>query len=122
MSVRAPVLVGGTLLVTPFALSYDLTLIIIPCAFLIREGLRNGFLPYEKIALFIIIGLSASTKPVCDLARHPDRTRPAGDARLAGAAQTAVCTPHIRNESTSTARLPDQFEAACRSLRSRWVM
>ncbi|WJS02114.1 glycosyltransferase family 87 protein [Roseibium aggregatum] len=63
MSVRAPVLVGGTLLVTPFALSYDLTLIIIPCAFLIREGLRNGFLPYEKIALFIIIGLSASTSP-----------------------------------------------------------
>jgi hypothetical protein len=63
MAVRAPVLVGGTLLVTPFALSYDLTLIIIPCAFLIREGLRNGFLPYEKIALFIVIALSASTSP-----------------------------------------------------------
>ena len=63
MAVRAPVLVGGALLVTPFALSYDLTLIIIPCAFLIREGLRNGFLPYEKVALFVVIGLSASTSP-----------------------------------------------------------
>ncbi|MHA7774283.1 glycosyltransferase family 87 protein [Roseibium sp. M-1] len=63
MAVRAPVLVGGALLVTPFALSYDLTLMVVPCAFLIREGLRNGFLPYEKFALFLVIGLSASTSP-----------------------------------------------------------
>ena len=61
MAVRASVLVGGTLLVTPFALSYDLTLLVIPCAFLIREGLRNGFPPYEKVLLAVVIGLSAST-------------------------------------------------------------
>jgi hypothetical protein len=64
MAVRAPILVGATLLATPFALSYDMTLVVVPCAFLIREGLKNGFLPYEKVALFLVIGLSASTSPL----------------------------------------------------------
>ncbi|MES0809664.1 glycosyltransferase family 87 protein [Roseibium sp. SCPC15] len=63
MAVRAPVLVGAALLVTPFALSYDLTLLVVPCAFLIRDGLKNGFLPYEKFILAVIIMLSASTSP-----------------------------------------------------------
>lgn len=61
MAVRSAVLIGGTLLVTPFALSYDLTLLVIPCAFVIRDGLRHGFFPYEKILLAFVIGLSAST-------------------------------------------------------------
>ncbi|WP_428672076.1 glycosyltransferase family 87 protein [Roseibium sp.] len=64
MVVRAPVLVGGALLVTPFALSYDMTLIVVPCAFLIREGLKTGFLPYEKMALFVVIAMSMSTSPL----------------------------------------------------------
>ncbi|TYC62348.1 DUF2029 domain-containing protein [Rhodobacterales bacterium] len=64
MDVLAPVLVGGTLLVTPFALSYDLALLIIPSAFLIRSGLETGFLPYEKFVLFLVIALSASTSPL----------------------------------------------------------
>lgn len=64
MTVRALVLVGGALLVTPFALSYDLTLLIVPCAFLIREGLKDGFLAFEKVTLFLVIGLSASTSPL----------------------------------------------------------
>jgi arabinofuranan 3-O-arabinosyltransferase len=64
MAVRALVLVGAALLVTPFALTYDLTLLVVPCAFLIREGLKNGFLPYEKVTLFFVIGLSASTGPL----------------------------------------------------------
>ncbi|CTQ52622.1 hypothetical protein LP7551_01141 [Roseibium album] len=64
MAVRALVLVGAALLVTPFALTYDLTLLVVPCAFLIREGLKNRFLPYEKATLFFVIGLSASTGPL----------------------------------------------------------
>ncbi|GAB4514150.1 MAG: glycosyltransferase family 87 protein [Roseibium sp.] len=63
MAARSAVLVGGALLVTPFALSYDLTLLVVPCAFLIRDGLKTGFLPYEKAALALIIVLSASTSP-----------------------------------------------------------
>lgn len=64
MAVRASVLLGGTLLVTPFAMAYDLTLLVVPCAFLIRTGLKDGFLPYEKVLLFLVIGLSASTSPL----------------------------------------------------------
>jgi hypothetical protein len=37
-----------TLLATPFLLDYDLTLIAIPLAWLLREGRRSGFLPFEK--------------------------------------------------------------------------
>ncbi|WFE88987.1 glycosyltransferase family 87 protein [Roseibium porphyridii] len=64
MTVRASVLVGGALLVTPFALSYDFTLLVVPCAFLIRDGLKSGFLPYEKVLLAGVIALSASTSPL----------------------------------------------------------
>lgn len=71
MAVRASVLVGGTLLVTPFALSYDLTLLVIPCAFLIRDGLKDGFFPYEKVLLALVIGLSASTAPFAILLGLP---------------------------------------------------
>lgn len=61
---RSAVLVGGILLTTPFALSYDLTLLVIPCAFLLRAGLESGFRPYERFALACVIGLSASTSPI----------------------------------------------------------
>jgi arabinofuranan 3-O-arabinosyltransferase len=64
MAARAAVLIGGALLVTPFALSYDLTLLVVPCAFLIRDGLKTGFLPYEKAALALVVVLSASTSPL----------------------------------------------------------
>lgn len=71
MAVRSAVLIGGTLLVTPFALTYDLTLLVIPCAFLIREGLKQGFLPYDRILLALVIGLSASTAPFAILLGFP---------------------------------------------------
>ncbi|KZL21030.1 hypothetical protein PsAD2_01022 [Pseudovibrio axinellae] len=64
MSIRAAVLVAGGLLATPFALNYDLTLLIVPCAFLIRDGLKHGFLPYEKAALASFIVLSSSTASI----------------------------------------------------------
>jgi hypothetical protein len=37
-----------SLLATPFLLDYDLTLIAIPLAWLLREDRRSGFLPFEK--------------------------------------------------------------------------
>lgn len=64
MTIRAPILIAGTLLTTPFALSYDLTLLIVPCAFLIRNGLEHGFLPYEKFMLAAFIVLSSSTSSI----------------------------------------------------------
>lgn len=58
---RAMVLVGGSLLATPFALSYDLTLLIVAIGFLVRQGLEHGFLTYEKTALALIVILSSMT-------------------------------------------------------------
>ncbi|MBV9079215.1 MAG: DUF2029 domain-containing protein [Methylobacteriaceae bacterium] len=44
-------LVSAALLGTPFLLDYDLTILAIPLAWLLREGLRTGFRPWEKMAL-----------------------------------------------------------------------
>ncbi|HYD28673.1 glycosyltransferase family 87 protein [Brevundimonas sp.] len=48
---RGAVLAGATLLATPFLLDYDLTLLAIPLAWLFREAMRDGFRPWEKLAL-----------------------------------------------------------------------
>lgn len=64
MAVRSAVLVGGILLTTPFAQSCDLTLLIVPCAYLIRAGYEDGFRPYEKIGLALVIVLSAAPGPM----------------------------------------------------------
>lgn len=58
---RVMVLVGGSLLATPFALSYDLTLLIVAIGFLVRQGLVHGFLTYEKTVLALIVILSSMT-------------------------------------------------------------
>ncbi len=47
-SAEAAAVVCAGLLATPFLLDYDLTLMAIPLAWLLREGLRAGFLPFEK--------------------------------------------------------------------------
>ena len=44
-------IVCAGLLASPFLLDYDLTLIAIPLAWLLREGLERGFLPFEKAVL-----------------------------------------------------------------------
>ncbi len=57
------VLVTGTLLVTPYVLDYDLTLLAIPLAWTFTQARRTGFLPYEKVALlaaFVLPLLSRS--------------------------------------------------------------
>ena len=54
-------LVSAALLASPFLLDYDLTLLAIPLAWCAREGLRTGFLPYEKtilVAAFVLPLLS----------------------------------------------------------------
>ena len=62
---RAPAegaaIVCAGLLASPFVLDYDLTLLAIPLLWLLREGLRTGFLPYEKalLALAFVLPLVA---------------------------------------------------------------
>jgi hypothetical protein len=54
----------ATLLATPFALDYDLTLLALPMAFLLRAGRETGFLPYEKLVLLCSFALPLAVRPL----------------------------------------------------------
>lgn len=64
---KAAALAGGTLLLSPFLLSYDLTLLAIPIVWLAREGMRRGFLPWEKPILTLAWLLPAVSEPIAGL-------------------------------------------------------
>jgi alpha-1,2-mannosyltransferase len=68
-------LITATLIISPFLLDYDLTLLAFPLAWMLREGARSGFRPWEKIALLaafllpvlsrsLAMGLHLPTAPV----------------------------------------------------------
>ncbi len=48
---EGPAMVVAALLVSPFLLDYDLVLLAIPLAWLTAQGLKSGFLPWEKLVL-----------------------------------------------------------------------
>jgi alpha-1,2-mannosyltransferase len=50
-NLRAATLLSATLLAVPLALLYDRLLLLVASAWLIRDGQKRGFLPWEKIAL-----------------------------------------------------------------------
>lgn len=50
-SLKAAALAVGTLLTTPYLFMYDITVLAIAVAFLVRIGLKDGFLAYELPAL-----------------------------------------------------------------------
>jgi arabinofuranan 3-O-arabinosyltransferase len=50
-SLKAAALATGTLLITPYLFMYDMMVLAIPVAFLVRIGLRGGFQRYELPAL-----------------------------------------------------------------------
>jgi hypothetical protein len=50
-SLKAAALGTGTLLITPYLFMYDMMVLAIPVAFLVRVGLRSGFQRYELPAL-----------------------------------------------------------------------
>jgi hypothetical protein len=51
---KASALVVGTFLVTPYAYDYDLVLLALPLAWLAAIGIRDGFLPWEKMLLMAV--------------------------------------------------------------------
>jgi arabinofuranan 3-O-arabinosyltransferase len=53
-SLKAAALATGTLLVTPYLFLYDLMVLAIPIAFLVRLGLRDGFRRHELSALGLV--------------------------------------------------------------------
>ena len=44
-------MVCAALLASPFLLDYDLVLLAVPLAWLAAQGLKTGFLPWEKLIL-----------------------------------------------------------------------
>ena len=48
---KAAALAAATVLVTPYAFAYDLVLLAVPCAYLLRFGLSHGFLRFEFLGL-----------------------------------------------------------------------
>jgi hypothetical protein len=50
-TLKAAALAVGTLLTTPYLFMYDMMVLAVPVAFLVRIGLREGFRPYELPAL-----------------------------------------------------------------------
>ena len=59
-SLKAAALATGTLLITPYLFMYDMVVLAIPVAFLVRIGLRSGFRPYELPALGCVAALVVS--------------------------------------------------------------
>ena len=51
LETRSIVLACATLLAAPYLFDYDLVLIAVPLALLIRDGLANGFPPWQKSLL-----------------------------------------------------------------------
>jgi len=56
-ALKAAALATGTLLVTPYLFLYDLMVLAIPVAFLVRIGLRRGFRRHELPALALVAAL-----------------------------------------------------------------
>ncbi len=54
---EAPAVVCAGLLASPFVLDYDLTLLAIPLVWLLGEGRRTVFLPYEKAVMALAFAL-----------------------------------------------------------------
>ncbi|HTZ68610.1 MAG TPA: glycosyltransferase family 87 protein [Roseiarcus sp.] len=61
---EAPAIVCAGLLASPFALDYDLTLLAIPLVWLLREGCRSDFLPFEKALMALAFALPLVSRVV----------------------------------------------------------
>ena len=56
-TLKAAALAAGTLLTTPYLFMYDMMVLAIPIAFLVRIGLKTGFRAYELPALGAVVAL-----------------------------------------------------------------
>jgi hypothetical protein len=99
---KSAVLVVATFLATPYAWDYDTAILIFAAAWLAREGMRTGFLPWERIAIVALLILPLLTIAVVELTGIPlgpvvlwlvlivlvrrilDYRLPAGDERVPG--------------------------------------
>jgi hypothetical protein len=96
-------MVAAALLTSPFLLNYDLVLLAIPLAWIARDSLRTGFLPWEKIILAFAFATPLLSLPIARYAAIP--TGPlASLAIFALVLRRAVYTLE-RNQARSPQRL-----------------
>lgn len=60
----AALMLAGAPLATPYVLDYDMVLLAFPMLWLVGEGLRSGFAPYEKLALVLAFAAPALARPL----------------------------------------------------------
>ncbi len=53
-ALKAAALSAAAVVVTPYLFIYDLTVLSVPVAFLVRDGMEQGFLPGERTLLAIL--------------------------------------------------------------------
>ena len=70
-SAEGPAMIAAALLASPFLLDYDLVLLAIPLAWIARDGLSGGFLPWEKTALIAAFILPAVSRSFATYAGVP---------------------------------------------------
>lgn len=58
--IKAAALATGTLLATPYLYLYDMVVLAIPMALILRMGLTSGFLTYELVAMGVAVALLVS--------------------------------------------------------------
>jgi alpha-1,2-mannosyltransferase len=68
---EGPAMVAAALLASPFLLDYDLVLLAAPLAWIAREALRDGFLPWEKTILATAFILPAISRVIAGFAGVP---------------------------------------------------
>ena len=61
---EGPLVVMAALLASPFLLDYDLALMAIPLAWITAQGVKTGFLPWEKIGLLAAFLLPAVSRNI----------------------------------------------------------
>jgi hypothetical protein len=68
---EGPAMVLAALLSSPFLLDYDLILLAIPLAWMLRQGARTGFLDWEKTVMAAAFVLPLVSRALATLARIP---------------------------------------------------
>lgn len=58
----AALVLAASALASPYLFNYDLPFLILPLLWLVREGLRDGFRPYEKLALVLVFAAPYATR------------------------------------------------------------
>jgi hypothetical protein len=72
-AVKAAALCIGSVMVTPYVLPWDLCILAVAAAFLVKDGLQHGFLPGERLVmfacwlgLFLLLARTGPVAPVVD--------------------------------------------------------